>query len=250
MCFLGAISNRTGDQRCGRESTTQGMEHAFNFLAADVSPAVAGGILLPDEAAGVLLASGSWSVPPGGTPGASQRKHPQRGFGLALLLVLGSARGAVAEDKITYDDQVTPILRNNCFKCHNPDMTKAELDLTTYSAVLKGGGSGKAVVPGDPSGSKLYKAIARIEEPFMPNQGPKLPDADIEVIRKWIAGGLLEESSSQALVANKPKIGFLSNSGAQSKKPAGPEILPIEWGLEPAARTERTTAVTALAASP
>jgi len=164
-------------------------------------------------------------------------------------LLLGLS-GAVAEDRITYDDQVTPILRNNCFKCHNPDKTKAELDLTTYSAVLKGGGSGPAVVPGDPPGSKLYKAIARIEEPFMPDQGPPLADADIEVIRKWIAGGLPEKSSSQALAANKPRIGLLSNSGAQSKKPEGPEILPVEWRLEPAARTERTTAVTALAASP
>ena len=97
----------------------------------------------------------------------------------------------VAQEKITYDDQVTPILRNNCFKCHNPDKTKGDLDLTTYSGVLKGGGSGKAVMPGDAPGSKLYKAIARTEEPFMPANGPKLAEAEIELIRKWIAGGLL-----------------------------------------------------------
>ena len=157
---------------------------------------------------------------------------------------------AVAEEKITYDDQVTPIFRINCFKCHNPDKSKGDLDLTTYSAVLKGGGSGKAVLPGDAAGSKLYKSIARVEEPFMPNNSPKLPDADIEVIQKWIAGGLLEKSSSQAMAANKPRIGLLSNSAAQGKKPDGPVVLPIEWRLEPVVRTERTTAVTALSASP
>jgi hypothetical protein len=156
----------------------------------------------------------------------------------------------VAQEKITYDDQVTPILRNNCFKCHNPDKTKGDLDLTTYSGVLKGGGSGKAVMPGDAPGSKLYKAIARTEEPFMPANGPKLPDADIELVRKWIAGGLLEKSSSQALAANKPKLSLMSNSAAQGRKPDGPTILPIEWLLEPAQHTERTNVVTALAASP
>jgi len=165
-------------------------------------------------------------------------------------LLLGISTNALAQEKITYDDHVTPVLRNNCFKCHNPDKTKGELDLTTYNGVLKGGGSGKAVLPGDAAGSKLYKAIARIEEPFMPDKGPKLSDADIELIRKWIAGGLLEKSSSQALAANKPKISLLSNSAAQSKKPDGPVILPVEWRLEPVSRTERTTAVTALAASP
>src|SRR5258706_6868578 len=144
----------------------------------------------------------------------------------------------VAQDKITYDDQVTPILRNNCFKCHNPDKTKGDLDLTTYSGVLKGGGSGKAVVPGDASGSKLYKSIARIEEPFMPDKGPKLAEADIELVRKWIAGGLLEKSSSQALAANKPKLSLMSNSTALGKKPDGPAILPVEWLLEPVQRTE------------
>src|SRR5262245_22444722 len=116
-----------------------------------------------------------------------------------------------AQEKITYDDHISPILRNNCFKCHNPDKTKADLDLTTFSAVLKGGSSGKAVVPGDAAGRKLYKSVARLEEPFMPDKGPKMADAEVELIKKWIAGGLLEKASSQALAANKPKM-LISNS--------------------------------------
>jgi len=151
-------------------------------------------------------------------------------------------------EKVTYDDQVTPILRNNCFKCHNPDKSKGDLDLTTYSAVLKGGGSGKSVLPGDPAGSKLIKAIERTEEPFMPSNGSKLSDADITVIRNWIFGGLLEKSTSQAMASNKPKLGGFS--GSASKRPDGPMVLPVEWRLEPVSRIKRTTAVTALAASP
>src|SRR5439155_6163504 len=156
-----------------------------------------------------------------------------------VLLLLGLWTDSRAQEKVTYDDHVTPILRNNCFKCHNPDKTKGDLDLTTYSTVLKGGGSGKAVLAGDAAGSKLYKAITHAEEPFMPDKAPKLPDAEVEVIRKWIAGGLLEKSTSQALAANKPKLGLTPNAATRGK-PDGPAILPVEWRLEPVQRTERT----------
>src|ERR1043166_7668817 len=111
-----------------------------------------------------------------------------------VLLLLALSSGAFAQEKITYDDHITPIFRNNCFKCHNPDKMRGELDLTTYSTVLTGGGSGKAVVPGDAAGSKLYKAITHAEEPFMPDKAPKLPDAEIELVRKGIAGGLVGKS--------------------------------------------------------
>src|SRR5258706_1872583 len=123
--------------------------------------------------------------------------------GVALLVLVVFAAAARADDKVTYDDQVTTIFRNGCFKCHNPDKAKGDLDLTTFTGVLKGGGAGKAVLAGDPSGSKLFKAITHTEEPFMPDKSPKLPDAEIDVIRRRIAGGLLEKSSSKALASNK-----------------------------------------------
>jgi Planctomycete cytochrome C/Anaphase-promoting complex subunit 4 WD40 domain len=167
----------------------------------------------------------------------------------AALLFLAAALTTMAQEKITYDDQVSAIFRNNCFKCHNSDKAKGELDLTTYSAVLKGGGSGKAVLPGDAPGSKLFKSITRTEEPFMPYNSPKLPDADIELVRKWIAGGLLEKSSSQALAANKLALDLTLKPGS-AHKPSGPAILPVDWLLEPVRHTERANAVTALAASP
>lgn len=163
--------------------------------------------------------------------------------------LIGVAFASPAEEKITYEDQVAPIFRNHCFNCHNADKSKGDLDLSTYSALLKGGGSGKAVLPGDAEGSKLFKSIAQTEEPFMPNSSPRIPDAEIEVVRKWIAGGLLERSSSQAMASAKPKLELGPKAGSASQ-PGGPAILPVEWSLEPCRRTERATAVTALAGAP
>ena len=48
---------------------------------------------------------------------------------------------------------------------------------------MQGGGSGKVVEPGDPDGSTLLLVVMHKEEPKMPPNSPKLPDAEIDVIR-------------------------------------------------------------------
>ena len=50
-----------------------------------------------------------------------------------------------AADKVTYEDHVLPILRNNCLKCHNADKMKADLDISTYAALMNGSGNGDIV---------------------------------------------------------------------------------------------------------
>ena len=157
--------------------------------------------------------------------------------------------GLRAAEKITFEDQVLPILRNNCLKCHNPNDNKGNLDLTAFSGALKGGGSGTSVVSGDPEGSKLFKAITHAEEPTMPPNGGKIPDKDIDIIKRWIAGGLLETSGSKAIAASKPKIDLALATPAIGK-PAGPPPMPADLLLEPAVRTARSGVATGLANSP
>ncbi len=168
-------------------------------------------------------------------------------------LLLASALGAVAltaqGQKVTYDDQVMPILRNACLKCHNPDKAKGDLDMSTFSALIKGGSSGSVVAGGNPDSSKLYKVITHAEEPTMPPNSAKISAGDIETIRKWIAGGLLENSGSKAVLPNRPKVD-LTLASASTGRPAGPPPMPGELLLEPAVRTERTSVSTALASSP
>src|SRR5882724_13068042 len=61
-----------------------------------------------------------------------------------------------AQEKVTYQDNVLPIIDNNCAKCHNSDKKKGDLDLTSYNGALKGGGSGMVLVSGNLEGSKLW----------------------------------------------------------------------------------------------
>jgi hypothetical protein len=166
-----------------------------------------------------------------------------------VALFLGFVIWAQAEEKITYQDHVLPLIENNCGKCHNPDKKKADLDLTSYGGVLKGSGSGQVVVPGNLDGSKLWRAITQVEEPTMPPNKPRMPDKELDIFRKWILGGLLESAGSKALAAGKPAIDFTLKSSAEGK-PEGPPAMPKDWPLEPVVHTAHPAPLLGLASSP
>ena len=168
---------------------------------------------------------------------------------LSILGVFSLFVGAAnAADKVTYADNILPIFRNSCLKCHNADERKSDLDLSTFNALLKGSSSGSIVTSGDADGSKLTKVITHLEEPTMPPKG-KLPDKEIDTIKQWIAGGLLENSGSKPVVPNKPKLNLaVANPMA---KPDGPLPMPVKvLPIDPVSQTERTTVSMAMAASP
>lgn len=170
-----------------------------------------------------------------------------------LLVVAATALAALAAraqeaEKLTYDDHVRPVLENKCFSCHNPDKKKGGLDLTSYAALLAGGGGGAVVDAGNPAGSRLWTCSSKKEEPFMPPEGAPLEAKDLALLSKWIAGGLLQAKGSVARKSSKPKVDLAFDAAAG--KPTGPAARPVDVLLEPVVVTPRTTAITALAASP
>ena len=88
---------------------------------------------------------------------------------------------------ISFEKDVRPILKAQCFHCHGEDgETRGGLDVRLSRLLRKGGKSGPAIVPGDPSASHLLELIQSGE---MPKEKPRLPERDIETIRRWIAAG-------------------------------------------------------------
>ena len=155
---------------------------------------------------------------------------------------------APAQEKITFQDHLLPLIEANCAKCHNADKKKGDLDLTSYSGALAGGASGKIVVAGDPDVSKVWKVINLLEDPPMPPKSSKMADKDLAVFKKWIAGGLLETLNSKA-IAGRPTMDLTLGAGAVGK-PEGPPPMPGDLLMEPAGAVKHATAVTGLAASP
>jgi hypothetical protein len=94
-----------------------------------------------------------------------------------------------------YLDVVAPLLKNSCSSCHNEDKRRGGLSFADYPSLRKGGESGAAIKPGDPSGSELYRRITLPSnaEGYMPKNHKSPPSAaEIEVLRWWIEIGAPE----------------------------------------------------------
>ena len=87
-----------------------------------------------------------------------------------------------------FEKSVRPILANHCFECHGPKKQKAGLRLDSREALLNGGDTGPAMVPGHPEQSLLVKAINYKDEPQMPPKGQLAPD-EIAALTNWIKQG-------------------------------------------------------------
>lgn len=165
-----------------------------------------------------------------------------------VLLCVQAAYTAEAEKKITYQDHIQPIFREKCFACHNPDQKKGGLDLTSYSAAMRGGSSGEVIEPGNPQDSYLYQLVTHQSEPYMPPMSDPIPQAMQDLIKAWIEGGALETSSSKPLASKKPTA-KLAISGPVLERPAD-VAMPGHLELEPVLATAVPGTVKALATSP
>lgn len=149
--------------------------------------------------------------------------------------------------KLTYDDHILPILETSCTNCHNPDKQKGGLDLTSYRGLITGGSGGKIAIAGDGADSKIYTTSAHLVEPLMPPEGERLGKKQLNTIRAWIDGGLLETMDSVAKKDDTPKIDF---SQLETSKPSGPPPMPANVSTDPVVLLQRTGAISALASSP
>src|SRR5579871_5926796 len=96
-------------------------------------------------------------------------------------------------ESVSFEREVRPILRKRCANCHNPERPRGELDLTSFAGVAAGGASGKAAAAGQPDESPLYTLAAHLEDPHMPPNAPRIPQREVDTIRRWIEGGMAEK---------------------------------------------------------
>ena len=99
--------------------------------------------------------------------------------------------------KVTYVDDVGPILQEHCAGCHVAGEKGAEssgLLMDSYESLMKGSRFGRVIEPGSAATSSLHIIIsgkARLTV-SMPHGTEPLSDEQIETIRVWIEEGALE----------------------------------------------------------
>ena len=84
----------------------------------------------------------------------------------------------------------------------------------------------------------------------MPPNRPKLADKELDQIKKWISGGLLENVGGKAVAAAKPAMDLTLQADAIGK-PEGPPPMPVKkLPLNPVVHIAHRNAITGLASSP
>ncbi len=117
------------------------------------------------------------------------------GFFLIFLFLDASfqgSRAALAEKDVEFfENRIRPVLAQECYECHRTGgKKKGGLALDYRTALLEGGDSGAAIVPGKPSESLLIKAIRHeVADTEMPKSRAKLDDAVIADFEKWVKMG-------------------------------------------------------------
>ena len=86
------------------------------------------------------------------------------------------------------------MLEQRCLGCHSGPNAQQGLQLSSAAALIRGGASGAAVIPGDPATSLLLTKISG-EKPAMPPIGERLTAGQVELIRQWIALGAIDDAA-------------------------------------------------------
>jgi len=141
--------------------------------------------------------------------------------------------------KISFAQDVAPILSRSCMQCHGLADPMANLDLRTREGALKGGQHGPAIVPGNAAASHLYKHVAAQEAPQMP-LGGKLSQDEVAVLKSWIDSGA-EWDANVTLAAAPVSATEKKFTDAQRKywafqkvvKPAVPSVKAKGWVRTP-----------------
>ena len=130
-------------------------------------------------------------------PATSQESHPAMKTrilpGLAILLVAGATsaddKSAVSpeharnmqEGLALFKARVRPVLVKQCLDCHGGKATKGDLDLSDRESLMKSG-----ALEGGSKESRLALLVRHEDDPHMPQKAPKLADAAIADISRWI----------------------------------------------------------------
>ncbi|MGQ0554269.1 MAG: PSD1 and planctomycete cytochrome C domain-containing protein [Planctomycetota bacterium] len=162
------------------------------------------------------------------------------GLSLCGLAVVGPAWPVAApaadEGEQLFREQVRPLLEQHCYRCHSAGAKKlrASLRLDSRDAMLKGGESGAALVPGDAAASLLVRAVRYDDRDLQMPPDNRLAQAEIDAFERWVtlgapwAGDTPEPSAAEARFFEEQVRPILANNCFDCH---GPEAVKLKGGL-------------------
>ncbi|MCY3970246.1 MAG: PSD1 and planctomycete cytochrome C domain-containing protein, partial [Acidobacteria bacterium] len=182
-------------------------------------------------------------------PGCSQRTGSAVAAGPAILLALlfaapgGAQTAQTPADGIKlFEENVRPVLEQNCFMCHSdPERAENGLLLTTRAGLLRGGERGPAISTSEPALSLLLHAVGYDDEQLQMPPSGRLVDPEIEAIRQWVLLGAPFGGDEDALSEVAPAQDEFEITEADRAwwsvrplvRPDIPAVADSDWALNP-----------------
>ncbi|MCB1087936.1 MAG: hypothetical protein KDM63_12875, partial [Verrucomicrobiae bacterium] len=105
---------------------------------------------------------------------------------LAIPVVCGAA--VDREDSVKFfTDQVYPILKEHCYRCHGEEeKLKGDFRITSREGLLHGGGLGPALDEADPKASLLLESVAYTNDDLQMPPKNRLSEDQVAVLTRWV----------------------------------------------------------------
>ncbi len=111
---------------------------------------------------------------------------------LGICLASTGSSWAGATGKVTFSEDVAPILKYRCLECHKagaPGVAFSGLNLETYEGLMQGTRYGPVVIPGKAMVSNLIVLVEGRAGIRMPHNRKRLTACEIEILNNWINQG-------------------------------------------------------------
>ena len=127
---------------------------------------------------------------------------------------------ALPASAVDFDEDVLPILKSNCLKCHKDGKEKGDLNLEPHR-IKQHIGSGLQIVPGKPNGGLFMKVILSEDpENRMPPKGARLSEKEVNTLKLWITQGAELGGDEPATAGKEPLDGGWTNKAGKKIKAA------------------------------
>ena len=141
-----------------------------------------------------------------------------------------------------FEQRIRPVLVEHCHECHSASAKKIQggLRVDSRAALLAGGDTGPALVPGKPESSLLIRALDHVDRDLaMPPKRAQLTPAVRQDLRRWVAAGAPWTGGDTPEAPAKATFNLEERRKAQAwlweppQRPEIPTIRRTQWAKDP-----------------
>jgi hypothetical protein len=143
--------------------------------------------------------------------------------------------GPPAQSAEFFETAVRPILVASCYDCHAEEQLGG-LRLDSREAMLKGGTSGPAIVPGDPDRSLMIQAVRQTSDRLKMPKGGRLQPREVEALVEWVRTGAVWPAAAESTPAAPSVAAYTIAPERRAfwsflpiRKPPVPAVKRAEW---------------------